>query len=349
MAEPTQLTVPTDSEESAPSGQARRATTSTLPPLIRHPWTFPSVLSSMMKKNWRRLLFRNHRHAFTRFFDLPRELRDIVYEYYFSGDIGLAASSQPRSIYAAAILLASRQLLEEARPFMLEFAAFNVSLNAKFSAYPERDLVYYLDHHMKPAELFIGSKDVFQHFKHLHFHLDSPRSNPKRLRGAHWQRAITSLVTTELAIPHENRQHTTIAINLGNLSPNSHLTKSLKHYAVKALTTTSRYGKFSTAPTKRFKDNRAHLSDAELIERGVGRQWEARTSEKSREVFARFVMLHYLGQLAFVYGAGMKLESADGKVVKDVTKAETVLDLLKETPGVDDKGEVWLCVGAGPT
>ncbi|KAI6839601.1 hypothetical protein KC340_g12249 [Hortaea werneckii] len=300
-----------------------------------------------MKKEWRRLSTRNHRHAFTRFFELPRELRDIVYEYYFSGDVGLATSSQPRSIYAAAILLANKQLLEEARPLMFEFAAFNVSLNAKFSAYPDRDLVYYLDHHMKPAELFTGCKDVFQHFKHLRFHLDSPRSNPRRLRGPHWQRAITSLVTTELAIPHQNRQYTTIAINLGNLSPTNQLTKSLKQYAVKALTTTSRYGKFSSAPTKRFKDNRAHLSDAELMERGVGRQWEARTKEESREVFARFVMLHYLGQLAFVYGAGMTLESATGKVVKDVTKAETVLDLLKGAVGVDDKGEVWLCVGAG--
>ncbi|RMY20013.1 hypothetical protein D0866_12650 [Hortaea werneckii] len=307
MAERTQLTVPTDSEDSTPSNKSRRANTSTLPPLARHPWTFPSVLSRKMKKEWRRLSSRNHRHAFTRFFKLPRELRDIVYEYYFSGDVGLAASSQPRSIYAAAILLANRQLLEEARPLMFEFAAFNVSLNAKFSAYPDRDLVYYLDHHMKPAELFTGSKDVFQQFKH----------------------------------------YTTIAINLGNLSPTNQLTKSLKQYAVKALTTTSRYGKFSSAPTKRFKDNRAHLSDAELIERGVGRQWEARTKEESREVFARFVMLHYLGQLAFVYGAGMTLESANGKVVKDVTKAETVLDLLKGAVGVDDKGEVWLCVGAG--
>ena len=170
MAGRTQLTVPTDSEESAPSGKARRASTPTLSPPVRHPWTFSSILSSMMKKEWRRLLYRNHRHAFTRFFDLPRELRDIVYGYYFRGDIGLATSSQPRSIYAAAILLANRQLLEEARPLMLKFAAFNISLNAKFSAYPDRDLVYYLDHHMKAAELFTGSKDVFQHFKHVRLH-----------------------------------------------------------------------------------------------------------------------------------------------------------------------------------
>lgn len=102
-----------------------------------------------------------------KFFGLPRELRDEIYVYYFAGKIGLSSSNQPCSLHAAAILLASRLLRDEAQPIMFKHAVFTINLAPKYSRIPGRDLAYYMDHHLAAGELFAGSKEVFARFPNV--------------------------------------------------------------------------------------------------------------------------------------------------------------------------------------
>lgn len=119
-----------------------------------------------MAKAWRRLT-RSSTQSFNRFFDLPRELRDEIYEFYFCGFTGLSSCHQPHSPLAATILAANRQLHDEAKAIMLKRAVFTISLHPKHSKFPGRDIVYWLDHHLWAGELFNGRRDVFKQFKNV--------------------------------------------------------------------------------------------------------------------------------------------------------------------------------------
>lgn len=114
--------------------------------------------------------------TFGKLFDLPPELRDSIYEHYFSGDIGLSCRGQPRSPHAAAILLANKQLYEEAKPVMLKVATFSINLDAKHSKHPEREMTYYFDHPLQTGEHFIGDTTVFKKFRNVRHGVPAPLS-----------------------------------------------------------------------------------------------------------------------------------------------------------------------------
>lgn len=145
---------------------------------------------------------------------------------------------------------------------------------------------------------------------------------------------------TEKAIPLAQRNGVSLTINLGNLAPTSQSTKELAEYATKALAL-EHYRDFSVPLGDGSDYSRSKVSRVELHDRGAGRAWAARTKPRMREVFARFVTLHYLDQMACVYGVRMRLESHDHAVVREV-RASNVPDLLREAAGLDDRKEVWL-------
>ncbi|KAK5124920.1 hypothetical protein LTR85_001110 [Meristemomyces frigidus] len=303
---------------------------STLKRLVK----LPIRLIPKTKKIIRRMSSAGPTEEFHKFFELPRELRDEVYEYYFSGNIGLSSSNQPSSRNASAILLANKQLHGEARPIIFKQAVFTINLSPKYARLPGRDLAYYMDHRLTPGELFAGSKTVFSQFKHIHLTLDSPRSGTK---GAHWQQAVATLLTTVLALPmRRKRMH--ISINLGNLNPGKNSTTQLVKLASRAYV----HHNFKELPAAK-RPSRDGLTDEQLEARGTGRAWAERTKPKYRERFCRLSTMYYLGQLAHVSGAEMRLESSD-RQTKRVVTVDTVWELLKLAEGLDDGKEVWLVV-----
>ncbi|KAK4549342.1 hypothetical protein LTR36_006339 [Oleoguttula mirabilis] len=252
------------------------------------------------------------------FFDLPRELRDDIYTFYYSGNINLSSSHQPCSPHAAAILLGNRQLYDEARPILFKQAIFTINLAPKYARIPGRDLAYCLDHLLTPGELFTGSKNVFAQFKNIHLTLDSPRSGTK---GSHWQQSVASLLITVPALPtRKERIH--ISVNLGNLSP-------FKDTTTRLTTLASR----NHVPYNFNHVSRPRETNEELEARGLGRAWVERTTPKFREQYCRLVIMYYLGQMAHSVGAEMRLESSDRKKKRVVT-IDTTCELLKLAEGL---------------
>lgn len=109
------------------------------------------------------------KRQFHKFFELPREIRDEIYAYYFSGDIGLSSGLQPHSQYAAGILLANHQLYDEARPIMFKAAAFTINLAPKYARNPKRDYAYHCDHRIGRGSFFTGSQEVFVLFNRVSY------------------------------------------------------------------------------------------------------------------------------------------------------------------------------------
>ncbi|TKA26838.1 hypothetical protein B0A50_04284 [Salinomyces thailandicus] len=278
--------------------------------------------------------------TFGKLFDLPPELRDSIYEHYFSGDIGLSCRGQPRSPHAAAILLANKQLYEEAKPVMLKVATFSINLDAKHSKHPEREMTYYFDHPLQTGEHFIGDTTVFKKFRNFHLYLDTPPLSLKNSQNTHWQRAYGNIVTTVIAIERRCRSHLRILINLGNLAPDNKETIDF----TTILLVLPRCPNLSFRRVATKEDKPQHRTETQLSMDAGGQAWVARTSEDAWARFARFVAIHFLGQTARSQGFQLNLENHD-RTAKRAVQGETVLDLVKEAAGLDDK-EGGL-VGAG--
>jgi len=78
---------------------------------------------------------------FPYFFDLPAELREVIYEYYFMGS-SVALPGQPCTGYGDAILQTSHQVRREALPIMFRMATLNVHLDRRFSKNHKHDLIH---------------------------------------------------------------------------------------------------------------------------------------------------------------------------------------------------------------
>lgn len=170
----------------------------------------------------------------------------------------------------------------------------------------------------------------------IHLTLDSPRSGTK---GSHWQQSVSTLLTTVLAMPSETRKKRLhVSVNIGNLNPARVATEQLETLARR----THQHHNFKVLPTA-GKATRDGMTNEQLEARATGRGWVERTKPKYREQFCRLSMMYYLGQLAHVASAELRLESSDRQTKRLVT-ISTISELLDLAKGLDDGKEVWLVV-----
>lgn len=169
---------------------------------------------------------------FTIFFKLPPELRILIYEKHFSDkDAVVAPKLHPRSQNATALLLASRQLHEEARPVLHRCATLTLDLDPALQQHT-KDIAYFLDHQLEPGYHLPGHISELASFRHIHLTLDSapPRGTFARpfqtARGkrvlvydTRWWQHISSLIWMSILFINKHRvPDLTLTINLGNVT-----------------------------------------------------------------------------------------------------------------------------------
>lgn len=81
--------------------------------------------------------------TFTRFLEIPGELRNLVYEFYFSDpNITIGAKSHPQSKHGTALLFTNKQVHNEASVIMYKSATFSVNLDKEYAPLPKRNFLW---------------------------------------------------------------------------------------------------------------------------------------------------------------------------------------------------------------
>ena len=87
------------------------------------------------------------------FLQLPAELRNLVYTFYFKGANVTGAKPQRQTRHATALLFVSRQIHTEAADIMYKTGTFSISLGKDYAPLPQRDVVWlYENEHMTLAD-----------------------------------------------------------------------------------------------------------------------------------------------------------------------------------------------------
>ncbi|KAK5680016.1 hypothetical protein LTS10_007964 [Elasticomyces elasticus] len=277
--------------------------------------------------------------SFSRFLDLPAEIRDEIYRFYFQ-DTRLAAKGQPCTEHATSILYASRQLHREASAIMLREASFTLHLDRQHTRHHDRDIAYYLDHPVEPGAHFRGRKEVFELFRNFDLRLDAPKWHH---RGDHWQRSAAAFISTENAMAtmtsfhYQERRSFSIRINIGSLQAGCEANDLLHHLAADMSDQTWSVG-----------DGMAEQpANSGPCSEGKAEEWKALYPTKRREAYSRFLFIHWLGQIWRQTNAAFWLESHDhGRRLVIETGVENALALLKLAAGFADGRDVWLVVDA---
>ncbi|KAK5685805.1 hypothetical protein LTR17_026920 [Elasticomyces elasticus] len=277
--------------------------------------------------------------SFRRFLDLPAEIREEIYLFYFQ-DTRLAVKGQPCTENAISILYTNRQLYREASAVMFREASFTLHLDRRHTRHHDRDIAYYLDHPVEPGTHFAGSKEVFNTFRNFDLRLDAPKWHHRR---DHWQRSAAAFISTENAmatmtsLPYQERRSFSIRINIGSLQAGCKANDLLHRLAADVSDQTWSLGDEMA--------QRAAIPGP--CSEGKAEEWKALYPSKRREAYSRFLFIHWLGQIWRQANAEFWLESHDhDRSLVIGNEVDNALALLKLAAGFDDGRDVWLVVDA---
>lgn len=297
------------------------------------------------------LLARGAPTSFPRFFDLPPEIRLLVYEQYFA-DSGLAGGtliapkSHPRTKHATALLLVSKTVFEEALPLLYAKGTMTIDLNPRFHK-NKKDYAYFLDHIITPGSSFAGSTSQLLRMTNIHLTLGPPppRSHALRLPGQmdplkYWQYILPIFVTTSKMFPSYS-----LSLYLGDITtilPAPAAGIRYRPLTFASYVSRNRLRDFSwKQPLIGPKE-----TSAERLARAPGKRLKTK-SRAWREVNALATLVIAMGMKAEMSGIEILLENHDRtrKRVLDSGKLTDLVETARELVGHKEVNGVWLVTG----
>ena len=277
----------------------------------------------------------------THFFDLPPEIRILIYEHYFAasaprGGTLIAPKSHPRTKFATALLLVSRRVFGEAVGVMYRMGTLTVDLDPRWHV-RKKDYAYFLDHVMPPGCNFQGCTAQLLRMRKVHLTL-----GPRKLQGQSdwWQRIVPIFCTTSRML-----LDFTLAIYVGDITT-VHPVQSVMGYRRLSFASWVSRPYFRRHGWREKMKQGSESSGAELRARRSGQRFR-RLDGVKREVLALATLVGGVGMLGDLLGRELRVEDC-GRTRREVVTSDKLPDLVESARRVVGEGEekgVWLVLG----
>ena len=292
--------------------------------------------------------------TFTLFFELPAELREIVYEYYFV-ETRIGVGSHPRDRYGTALLFVSKQVHEEALPILYRCGTLTLDLSPKYwKELPTYE--YFLDHcSIQLGSFYRGEVSQLNKFSNIHLTISRPPPASSAPRGpldallhrtrpaTSWWQQVLIIYVTATRYPGIQGSTFTVAINYGDLTLTG--PETLPTFATEAW----RY-------TRGWRDVVREWREARVDKLSIEDRWalgwgsaNLSPDPNAREFKAMTTIWSCLGESADVMGTKLRVENSD--CTKGATLMTDKLPELVESARALVEGEenkdVWLVLELG--
>lgn len=297
------------------------------------------------------LLARGAPTSFPRFFDLPPEIRLLVYEQYFA-DSGLAGGtliapkSHPRTKHATALLLVSKTVFEEALPVMYQQGTMTINLSPRYSI-NIKDGAYWLDHIMPLGCNFKGRTGQLLRMQKVHLTL-GPRENSfqasRKGNASNWWQYVFPIFSTTVQMFNDF----TLAIHVGDIISNPPTPGAGILYRKPTFATMVCRPSFQTHGWRDIMRTCDELERtvAETKAEGNGKRF-LRRSRASREVVCLYAAVFQAAVAGEWLGRELSVENHD-RSRKEVITSDRMPDMVDSARRVVGEGKekgVWLVLG----
>ena len=280
------------------------------------------------------LAYRSHDNptVFHQFLELPRELRDLVYEFYFESAYVVSRHYIRDDSQGTSLVLASRQLNNESVDLMYKKATLVVSLEKKHAPPGACDVVAQWESPPSGREYCSVPLEIFRRFRNVFLYLTSEQKE--------WRYVYPIMVSYILLL--SAGQHVRVKLGVGKLTQEGIFPRAPRHSLISSFGVNS----FSVPEEGSRRDGRCkegckiHKFSSEERKRIAERQRSL--SDKRFDIHCTLSAMNFLGRQVRGSGARFYIQKI-GNETKDVA-SNNMAGLVVEASGYLGGREGYLCM-----